>query len=899
MSNTQHRGIVKQILSGDALIIRGQPRGGPPPEKQVNLSNIIAPKLARRANLNIEKSQDTKDEPYAWEAREFLRKKLIGKEVCFVLDYKVPSTAREYGIIYLGKDPSGENINEAIVAEGLAEVRQTGAKPNDVLQKLIELQESAKSAKKGKWAGEDQEHIRDVKWTVENPRNFVDSLHQRPVKAIIEHVRDGSTLRAVLLPDFYYITIMLSGIRCPTFKQGEDNQSSTTDPLALEAKFFTESRLLHRDVEIILESISNQNFLGTVLHPNGNIAELLLKEGMARCVDWSITFVSTGAEKLRSAEKIAKEKRLRLWKDYMPSGPTVSAEDREFQGKVIEVINADALVIKLGDGTSKKIFLASIRPPRLSEDKSENKSRTFRPLYDIPYMYEAREFLRKKLIGKKVNVTVDYIMKKPPNEKLPSSVSPNGLSDKICCTVTIGGINVAEALVGKGLATVVRYRQDDDQRSAHYDDLLAAEGKAQKSAKGLHIKKEQPPHRVVDLCGDLSKSKQFFPFLQRAGRTDAIVEYVASGSRLRLYVPRENCLITLLLAGINCPRAARPGTAGTTIDAEPWGEEALRYTKELCLQHEVSIEVEAMDKAGNFIGWLWIDGINLSVALVQEGLATVHFTADHSAHARALQVAQDMAKQRKDNLWSSYEEPKEHEIIDDNDERKIAYKRVVITEVNPDLTFYAQKVEDGKQLEEILEKLRQEMANNPPLPGAYVARKGDFCAANYIDGQWYRAKVEKVIGNAVHLSYIDYGNKEVTDSSKLATLPSTFQSFPHAATHYGLACIKLPKDAEVLYDAREALMEDTQNNKELLLNVEYRNSGLEYVTLLSAEDKEDIVKSLIAEGLLLVDERREKRLQKIISEYKAEEQIARSNRRNIWRYGDFDDDDAAEFGYKA
>lgn len=25
-----------------------------------------------------------------------------------------------------------------------------------------------------------------------------------------------------------------------------------------------------------------------------------------------------------------------------------------------------------------------------------------RPLYDIPYMFEAREFLRKKLIGKKV-----------------------------------------------------------------------------------------------------------------------------------------------------------------------------------------------------------------------------------------------------------------------------------------------------------------------------------------------------------------------------------------------------------------------------------------------------------------------------------------------------------------
>ena len=36
-------------------------------------------------------------------------------------------------------------------------------------------------------------------------------------------------------------------------------------------------------------------------------------------------------------------------------------------------------------------------PPSL-----QDKNRKLRPLYDIPYMFEAREFLRKKLIGKKV-----------------------------------------------------------------------------------------------------------------------------------------------------------------------------------------------------------------------------------------------------------------------------------------------------------------------------------------------------------------------------------------------------------------------------------------------------------------------------------------------------------------
>lgn len=45
------------------------------------------------------------------------------------------------------------------------------------------------------------------------------------------------------------------------------------------------------------------------------------------------------------------------------------------------------------------------------------------------------------------------------------------------------------------------------------------------------------------------KAKQFLPFLQRAGRSEAVVEYVFSGSRLKLYMPKETCLITFLLAG--------------------------------------------------------------------------------------------------------------------------------------------------------------------------------------------------------------------------------------------------------------------------------------------------------------------------------------------------------------
>ena len=87
----------------------------------------------------------------------------------------------------------------------------------------------------------------------------------------------------------------------------------------------------------------------------------------------------------------------------------------------------------------------------------------------------------------------------------------------------------------------------------------------------------------------MPKAKQFLPFLQRAGRMEAVVEFVASGSRVRLYIPRETCLITFLLSGISCPRGARPlPNNGGEIPGDPFGKEALVFTKELTLQREVS-----------------------------------------------------------------------------------------------------------------------------------------------------------------------------------------------------------------------------------------------------------------------------------------------------------------------
>lgn len=886
------RGYAKQVLSGDAVVLQGPPMNGPPKEITVYLSNVVAPRLGKRPT---ETEPGKEDEPFAWESREWLRNKLVGQNVLFRCDYTATS-GREHGRVYVGGNDleTAENVTETGVSEGWLEVRP-GRVADEYTTKLMELQEAAKLAKKGKWAaeeGEGHQYVRQVKWVIENPRALVDSYKQKPIKAVIEQVRDGSTIRAFLLPDFHYITLILSGVKSPATRAGPDGRA---EEYAEEAKYFVECRLLQRDVEIVLEGVSNQNFVGSVLHPKGNIAEALLREGFAKCVDWSIALSTSGPEPLRAAERMAKEKRLRLWRSYQPSNQ-LSADKRSFMAKVIEIVMGDALVVQKEDGEELKIWLSSIRPPREENKEVENKvGRQFRPLYDIPYMFEAREFLRKRLIGKKVQVTVDYIQ--PKSEQFP---------EKTCCTVISAGLNVAEALVSKGLAKVVRYRSDDDNRSSQYDALLAAEAKAEKSKKGLFSEKEAGDRgsvlRIQELQGDAQRSKQFFPYLQRTARSEGVVEFVTSGSRVRLYVPKETCLITFLLSGINCPRGARIGPGGKPIgESEPFADEAAKFTRSRVLQREVEIEVEGMDKSGSFIGYMFVQTekgmCNMSVELVENGLASVHFTAEKGSYYSQLCAAEQRAKKAKLGLWASYVDEDaaaqaEIAAAADKTERTVNYRKVVITDVQKgNLKFAAQNVDDGPKLERMMEELRKELRNNPPVIGAYSPRRGDLCVARFsADKEWYRARVEGVRGKNAEILYIDFGNRETVESTSMAALPAGYASLPAGAREYQLALVQMPNDPDYAHGTDAALEQILFTASQLLLNVEYRAGGVEFVqAVIEAQDgtKTDVAKTLISEGHALAEPRREKRFATLVAEYQEAESKARHEHRNIWEYGDF------------
>ena len=74
---------------------------------------------------------------------------------------------------------------------------------------------------------------------------------------------------------------------------------------------------------------------------------------------------------------------------------------------------------------------------------------------------------------------------------------------------------------------------------------------------------------------------------------------------------------------------------------------------------------------------------------------------------------------------------------------------------------------------------------------------------------------------------------------------------------------------------------DEVANRQLSMNVEYKTTGLEYVSLMYPDSKDDVAQKLISSGFLLAEKRREKRLAKLVSDYMKAQEKAKSSRVSV------------------
>jgi endonuclease YncB( thermonuclease family) len=383
-------GVVRAVSSGDTFSILqvATDGSGNSNEFQFSLMGLKAPQLGRRGNNQQNQNQnqsqqqkpeqeDIKDEAWAFQSREFLREKLIGKAIIFRVEYTTEN-GRRFGEAWLGE----EDLRNSVVKNGWAAIPprkdvQGNLRPvNKEDQALVTLQEEAKAKAIGIFKPVTDASIRKVNYhdfsDQKKENAFFEKNKNTKKKAIVEQVRNGSQLRLYLVDSRDEIIVNLSGIRCPQLKSKESNNP---EKYANDAKFYAEHKLLNRTVSLTLDFLDKFNYYGTVVDDQGkNIALGLLEFGLAQIVEWNIP-TTIDAKVFQTAENTAKNGHIRLWQNQQSnnnnnknSNQNNSHVTKNATGKVIEVNSLGTITVRVIDNQhslDQKFHFSSIRVPRL------------------------------------------------------------------------------------------------------------------------------------------------------------------------------------------------------------------------------------------------------------------------------------------------------------------------------------------------------------------------------------------------------------------------------------------------------------------------------------------------------------------------------------------------------
>lgn len=877
-------GRVKAVLSGDTIVLTSIVEGSTA-ERTLSFAYVTAPRLRREG-----------DEPHAWSSRNSLLTVLVGKVVQFKVLYEIPTTKRQFGIVWI------EDVlyPQECVRNGCAEVRDSAGRKDDpeetaqLIEELRDLEKDARAERLGIW-NQNDDGIIDVQNDVGNPAEFMKNFKNQTVKAQVERVISGDrALIRVWASDkkHYNLMALIAGIKAPsTARVNQETQQTTPgEPFAEEARHFVERRLLQRRVDFTVVGLSPQNqVIGILKHPKGDVGVLLNAAGLAEPLDYHSTMVGPYMKEIRDAKAFAQEQKNGMWRNYVKKTVDNSAAT---PATAIRVFSADTIFVKTSTIAEKRLNISSIRGPRQNEAS------------EAPFRDAAKEFLRKKLIGKQIRFIIDG--KKAANGEY---------EEKEVATVLLNDTNINLLLVQEGWASVIRHRRDDTDRAPNYDDLLAAQEEAQTKKKGMWSPKAPAVKTYVDASENIQKAKMNVAGLQRQKKIPAIVDYVKGGGRFTVLVPKEGVKLNFVLGGIRAPKSAR----NASEQGEPFGQEAHEFAARHLNQRDVEINVHNTDKIGGFIGEIFVNRVSFAKMLVEEGLATVHdYSAQQSGNYEELSAAQQRAKENRKHMWQNWDPSQdvEEEETGASNWATAGKAEAAPAQVKKDLkqVKVAHVAEDGKLKIQVIGQGTSALStlinqfkafhlsgsNNVGLPAD--PKNGDFVSAkDPKDGQWHRGRIRANDRTAkvADVQFIDFGHKVKIPWKELRPLGPQFsaQKLKAQAEDSVLSLIQLPVGTQYTDEALDFIHELT-SGKELVANFDLTDrEGVHHITLFmeGANVMDETVNvQLAGEGLATVPKKLkqwEESYTELLEELRLAQDYARENRKGIFEYGDLTEDD--------
>lgn len=823
MSKALKKGVVKRVLSGDTFVVLG-PLGenGYPMEKRLSLYGIAAPWKG---------NETTPEDPFCFDSKEYLREKLANKEVefwSFKPEQKQGEKPSEMVLahVYL----NGQDVSLDLVSKGhvFLSKKRTESDASRHPRDFAKYKPAFDAARESGLGIHGNPPVKDI-LVVKTKAQLAKELAGQTLKG---HVADITyEIRFELFLNRTQSTIIaeLNGVYIPTF--GGD--------YIKKLRIFLYKRIFHRSVNFVIKSLESKDvFVVDEKLDENSVTAIMLTSGYAKLAE--------GAEKTLTTEQFAKYQEWEAegktsGKGIWGSNPSSTGAKAAGKGyRIQEVHSGDSVTIVDSDGKAMRVFLSNVRAPTMGNPSKDVSGQ--------PFSFEAKEHTRR-FVGQPCSVSLDFIKKTPKKDEQERIIDE---ISRQCATIIVEGVNIGVDLVSKGLAKFMTPK-DEKERGPNLLELKEAEDKATSAKLGVHSDKKPQERRYWDLSvpGNKKKAKADFSSLFEKGQQyTAVVEHVMGPHRYKLRVDQTKLYIVF---NANALRSlhADPNLPATGALVE----KQLNIVKSELMQRNVKVEIDNVDKPGNFHGWVYLNGENYSHSLLERGLCYIATGGRPVKNLEEYEVSQNKAKLDKKGCWE-FETLIQASLGDEDEDGAKAGKseppfKCVLSEVIGCDDFYAQRA-DGKidEIHDIIEK-NYSLLKDLKEPVAI----NTLCLAKFDDGL-YRGKVTGKSGPKYKISFIDFGNSDVVDIKDMKMLPQALVSFKPEAIKCSLAYVQ-PADAnEELAEEACEYFKSKAWEKKVTAEIKYVDRGIHYVLINPAGkhmDRESINFLLLKKGLVRID----------------------------------------------
>lgn len=432
------------------------------------------------------------------------------------------------------------------------------------------------------------------------------------------------------------------------------------------------------------------------------------------------------------------------------------ASSRVYQAKVIEVHSADSVTV-LNNTTREavRVFFSNVRGPKMA-----NFARDFG---GEAYGYQAREYLRKKVIGQEVKVQLEYKKKIETKDR-----EGNPIEMKLqCATIFLDGKNISELIIERGYAKFMTPREGESH-TQYVVQLSQAEQKAEAAKLNQYSGKKAPDApRLWDLSVPANKKKTSTDFRIRPSNEplEGVLESIIAPTRLKVRVDSKSVILLLQINGLKTVKtdSNMPGNQG-------FADEALIWTKERYLQRPCKIVIENVDKYGNCHGTLIMGKNNLAEDLLENGYAFVKTIGRPSRNIDRYTNIERESRSAKVGMWGKRDTLLgiDGDLEAEKSADKTPFKGTLSEYISVN-EFYVQR-RDGCKLEQIQESIAEHHDKLTPLKEPVSV--GTWCLAPF-DGCLFRCKVTRTSKNGEFFDvfFVDFGNSDNFSIDKLKQMP--------------------------------------------------------------------------------------------------------------------------------